>query len=125
MLHPYGHVLLVVLGSNAFWGFVGGVGYAGTRLSTALWGGREIMARARSLAVAQFVLSVLLAPAAAHTLTPLAVGMAPKLTPAATSFFIGLMFNAVWPWLVKPQFIRQLVSELFLGIGRYIAPRSP
>lgn len=47
--------MLNVGGAAALWGFIGGVGYAGTRLATALWGGTEIPAQAQRLAWAQFV----------------------------------------------------------------------
>lgn len=122
MFTTIGPIVLIVVGSDAFWGFIGGVGYAGTRLATALWGGREITARARKLAIAQFVLSMMLAPAAAHALTPLALSMMTRATHTATALFIGLTFNAAWPLLIKPAFIRQLVADIFRGLAARIAP---
>ena len=97
----------------AFWGLVGGTGYAGMRLSTALWGGREITRRARNLAVAQFVLSIFLSPFAAHAGTPIILGIWPKANMTSAALMLGLLFNAVWPVVVKPEFMRMMLSELF------------
>lgn len=99
------------------WGFIGGVGYAGTRLSTALWGGREITGRARALAVSQFVLSLILAPSAAYAFTPMAIGLLPRATMPSTSFMVGLCFNAVWPLLIEPKFLRRLIADMARGLA--------
>lgn len=99
------------------WGLVGGVGYAGTRLSTALWGGLEISGRARALAIAQFAVAVLLAPAAAYVFTPTLREVYPSATVPATAFLTGLMFNAIWPLLVEPKFVRQLVADMARGLA--------
>lgn len=99
------------------WGLVGGIGYAGTRLSTALWGGEEITSRARSLAIAQFGVAVMLAPAAAYAFTPMLQGVYSSAPVPATSFLTGLLFNAVWPLLVEPKFVRQLVADMARGLA--------
>lgn len=107
---------------TALWGLLGGVGYAGPRLATALWGGREITARARKLAVAQFGVALILAPAASAALTPMLLDSFPKATPSASAFFIGLMFNATWPLLMEPQFLRSLIADLLAGAARRLKP---
>ena len=114
-----------VFGSAAFWGFVGGVGYSGTRLSTALWGGREISARARRLAIAQFAIALFLAPFAAHAGTPIVMGLFPQATLQSTALLVGLSFNAIWPLLVEPQFLRQLVADLARGLADRLNPGAP
>lgn len=110
-----------VFGSAMFWAMLwalwGGAGYAGTRLSTALWGGREVTARARRLALAQFGLALMLAPAAGYVLTPWVMAWFPAATLPATAFLIGLVFNAVWPLLVEPQFLRTLIADLARGLA--------
>lgn len=105
--------MLTVFDQAAFWGLVGGVGYAGMRLSTALWGGREITARARKLAWAQFVLSIFLSPFAAHAATPIVMGLWPRANMTSAALMLGLLFNAVWPIVVKPAFMRMALAELF------------
>lgn len=110
------------LWSAAFWSLIGGVGYAGTRLTTALWGGREISPRARRLAVAQFVLALILSPAAGSVLTPVALGVMKDATAPATAFVIGLVFNAVWPVLVEPAFVRNLIADLARGLAARLSP---
>lgn len=111
-----------LFGTAAFWGFVGGAGYSGTRLTTALWGGREIGARARRLAVAQFVIAVLLSPFAAHAITPIILGLAPKMTMPSTALLVGLSFNAVWPLVMEPAFLRKLIADLARGVADRLAP---
>jgi len=106
-----------LFGTAALWGFVGGVGYAGTRLATALWGGREVTARARKLAIAQFGLSLILAPAAAHVFTPPLLVVFERATTPSTGFVLGLAFNAVWPLLTEPAFLRQLVADMARGLA--------
>ena len=81
--------MLSVFGSAAFWGFVGGTGYSGTRLTTALWGGREISARARRLAIAQFIIALFLSPFAGHAITPLVLGIFPQATLPSTAFLVA------------------------------------
>lgn len=109
--------MLSVFGTAAFWGFVGGAGYSGTRLSTALWGGREISARARRLAVAQFVIALLLSPFAGQAIAPLILDAFPKTTLPSTAFLVGLSFNAVWPLVMEPAFLRQLVADFARGLA--------
>lgn len=99
------------------WAFVGGVGYAGTRLSTALWGGREITDRARRRSVAQFVLALILAPTAGGAFTPIVLEAFPAATLPSTAFTIGLLFNAVWPLLVEPKFLRTLIADMARGLA--------
>lgn len=106
-----------MISGSALWGFIGGVGYAGTRLSTALWGGREIAARARALALAQFALAMVLAPAAGHAFTPMVTKALPFATVPATALMVGLCFNAVWPLLMEPKFLRQLIADLARGLA--------
>lgn len=103
--------------SAALWGFLGGAGYAGTRLSTALWGGKEINGRARALALAQFGLSLLLAPCAAYAFTPIVLGFLDRATVPSTALMVGLSFNAVWPIIMDPKFLRQLVADLARGLA--------
>lgn len=103
--------------SAAIWGFIGGAGYAGTRLSTALWGGKEINSRARALALAQFGLSLILAPAAGHAFTPIVIGVIERATVPSTALMVGLCFNAVWPMLMEPKFLRQLIADLARGLA--------
>lgn len=114
--------MLTVGGAAALWGFVGGVGYAGTRLATALWGGREIPARAQRLAVAQFVLAMILAPFAAHAFTPLIMAYFPKATIPSTALMLGLSFNAIWPLLIERGFLRQLIADLARGLADRLTP---
>lgn len=109
----------------AIWAFLGGVGYAGARLSTALWGGREISERARRHAVAQFVLAIVLAPAAGEAFTPIVLASFPRTTLPSTAFLIGLTFNAVWPLLVEPQFLRSLIADAARGIAARLTPGEP
>lgn len=106
----------------ALWGLIGGCGYAATRLSTALWGGREITGRARALALAQFGISLVLAPAAAHAFTPIVLGFIPKANVPATAMMVGLSFNAVWPMLMEPKFLRQLISDMARGLANKLTP---
>lgn len=114
--------MLNLVGSAALWGFVGGAGYAGTRLATALWGGKEISARAQRLAVAQFVLAMMLAPFAAHAFAPIIVTYFPKATIPSTALMIGLSFNAVWPLLIERGFLRQLIADLARGLADRLTP---
>lgn len=110
------------VGSAALWGFVGGAGYAGTRLATALWGGREISGRAQRLAIAQFLLAMLLAPFAAHAFTPIAMAYFDKATVQSTGLMIGLSFNAIWPLLIERGFLRQLIADLARGLADRLTP---
>lgn len=114
--------MLSVFGSAAFWGFVGGAGYSGTRLSTALWGGREISARARRLAIAQFVIALLLSPFAGHAITPLILETFHKTTLPSTAFLVGLSFNAIWPLLMEPAFLRRVIADIARGIADRLTP---
>lgn len=114
--------MLSVFGSAAFWGFVGGVGYAGTRLSTALWGGLEIDERARKLAIAQFVLALILAPAAAHVGAPIVTSHFPGFKIAAAGLVIGMLFNAVWPLVTERAFLRTLIADVAAGIAARLNP---
>lgn len=109
--------MLNVGGAAALWGFIGGVGYAGTRLATALWGGTEIPAQAQRLAWAQFVLSMILAPFAAHAFTPIVIGYFSRATVPATALMLGLSFNAIWPLLIERGFLRQLIADLSRGLA--------
>lgn len=111
-----------LVGSAALWGFVGGVGYSGTRLTTALWGGREISPRARRLAVAQFVIALFLAPFAAHAITPIILGIYPEATQPSTALIVGLSFNAVWPLVMEPAFLRRLIADLARGLADRLTP---
>lgn len=114
--------MLSVFGTAAFWGFVGGAGYSGTRLSTALWGGREISARARRLAIAQFVIALFLSPFAGQAITPLILETFPKTTLPSTAFLVGLSFNAIWPLLMEPAFLRQLIADIARGLADRLTP---
>ena len=118
----FGAVLLLVFGSDAFFGFIGGVGYAGTRLATALWGGAEIDHRARKLAVAQFVLALILAPAAGHVGAPVIVAMWPNMKPPAAALLVGILFNAVWPLVTERAFLRKLIADVAAGIAARMTP---
>lgn len=111
-----------VFGAAWVWGFVGGAGYAGTRLATALWGGAEIAPQARKLALAQFVLAMILAPFAAHAFTPMALAYFPRATIPPTGLMIGLSFNAVWPLLIERGFLRQLLADLARGLADRLTP---
>jgi|GEM_PF-4588245 len=106
-----------ISGVAALWGFIGGVGYAGTRLATALWGGEEIPVQAQRLAWAQFVLSMILAPFAAHAFTPIVLDAFPAATLPATGLMLGLSFNAIWPLLIERGFLRQLIADLARGLA--------
>lgn len=117
--------MLSVIGPSAIWGLVGGVGYAGTRLTTALWGGREISPRARRLAVAQFGLAILLAPFAAHAFTPIVLSLFPRATAPSTALLIGLLFNAVWPLVVEPRFLRTLIADMARGLAARLSSGDP
>lgn len=110
------------VGSAALWGFVGGAGYAGTRLATALWGGREISPRAQRLAIAQFLLAMLLAPFAAHAFTPIVMAYFDKATVQSTALMVGLSFNAIWPLLIERGFLRQLIADLARGLADRLTP---
>lgn len=114
--------MLSVFGSAAFWGFIGGVGYAGTRLSTALWGGPEIDVRARRLAISQFVLALILAPAAAHVGAPIVTEAFPALKIAAAGLVVGMLFNAVWPLVTERAFLRKLIADIAGGIAARLTP---
>jgi len=114
--------MLSVFGTAAFFGFIGGVGYAGTRLTTALWGGREIGDDARKLAIAQFLLAIALAPAAAHVGAPAVVEFYPRLKPEAAALVLGMLFNAVWPLVTERAFLRKLLADLFSGLAARLNP---
>lgn len=111
-----------LFGSAALWGFVGGAGYAGTRLSTALWGGIEVSDRARALAFSQFVVALFLSPFAGYAFTPLVLVRFPGLALQPSALMIGLSFNAVWPLLVERGFLRKLVSDFARGLAEKLTP---
>lgn len=117
--------MLSVFSSAAFYGLIGGVGYAGTRLATALWGGLEVGRRARKLAITQFILSLILAPTAAHAFTPYVLAAVHQATAPATGFIVGLAFNAVWPLVTEPTFLRQLIADLARGLASRMTPGAP
>lgn len=104
-----------VLLSSALWAALGGFVYAGGRLATALWGGREITPDARRLAVAQFGLSMVLAPSAGAAITEIALARWPEARLAATALVVGLMVNAVTSVITEPTFIRDVLAALLRG----------
>lgn len=104
------------------WGFVGGVGYAGTRLSTTLWGALEVAPRARNLALSQFVVALFLSPFAGYAFTPLIMAKFPSMALQPTALMIGLSFNAVWPLFVERGFLRKLVSDFARGLANRLSP---
>ena len=104
------------------WGLIGGIGYAGTRLSTALWGNQEIEPQARRLAIAQFCLAILLAPAAAMTLTPWLVILFPTAPHQPVAFIVGLSFNAIWPIMTERGFLRKLIADFMRGFANRLTP---
>lgn len=114
-----------VVGSAALWGLVGGAGYAGTRLATALWGGREISGRAQRLAIAQFLVAILLSPFAAEAFAPVIIAHYPRATVQSTALMVGLSFNAIWPLLIERGFLRQLIADLARGLADRLTPGSP
>ena len=111
-----------ILSSAALWSFVGGATYSGTRYTTAVWGGREIGPRAQRLALAQFVIALVVTPFAGHALTPIALDLFPRATANSSALMIGLAFNAVWPMLVEPKAMRTLAAELLSGLAGRIMP---
>ena len=104
------------------WGFIGGIGYAGTRLSTALWGNQEIEPHAQRLALAQFLVALLLAPSAAMTLTPWLVILFPSAPQQPVAFIVGLSFNAIWPIMTERGFIRKLIADFMRGFANRLTP---
>lgn len=104
------------------WGLIGGIGYAGTRLSTALWGNQEIEPQARRLAIAQFCLAILLAPAAAMTLAPWIVILFPHAPREPVAFIVGLSFNAIWPIMTERGFLRKLIADFMRGFANRLTP---
>lgn len=110
------------LESPFVWGLIGGVGYAGTNLATALYGGTEIELRAVKLAVAQCLIAVFLSPFAAEAGTPMVLHYFASASVPPVSFMIGLSFNAVWPVLVERGFIRKLVSDVARGLADRLTP---
>lgn len=113
-----------VLLLDALWGFVGGVGYAGTRLFTTIWGGPEVEARAQRLAISQFIISIMLSPAAAASATPALTAYINASSPALVAFMVGLSFNAIWPLLVEKGFLRKLIAETMAMVAEKIRPGS-
>ena len=104
------------------WGLIGGIGYAGTRLSTALWGNQEIEPNARALAIAQFVLAIILAPSAAMTLTPWLVILFPNAPQQPIAFIVGLSFNSIWPIMTERGFVRKLIADFMRGFANRLTP---
>lgn len=104
-----------VLLPAALWAFVGGAFYSGGRLATALWGGAEIEQRAKRLALAQFALALLLAPAAGAALTEIVLNYFPGARIASTAFLIGLLVTPVTAILTEPAFLRDILSALLRG----------
>ena len=115
---------MLFLDSAALWDAVGGIGYAGTRLSVALWGGAEAGHQARHLAISQFVLAVFLSPFAGYAVTPVLMGAFPWLTMPATAFLVGLSFNAIWPVLVERDFLRTLLADAARGIATRLTSKG-
>lgn len=107
---------------DVVWGFIGGAGYAGTRLATTLWTGPEVTARARAMAIAQCLISIILAPAAAGAMTPTLTDVWTALRPTPTAFMVGLSFNAVWPLLVEKGFLRKLLSDAMRAAADRMTP---
>lgn len=99
----------------AGWSFVGGIVYSGGRLATALWGGAEIEPRARRLAWAQFIISLILAPTAGAAGTELVLELFPQARLASTAFGIGLTINVVAAVITDPTFVREILSSLLRG----------
>ena len=108
--------------SLLIWGLIGGIGYAGTRLSTALWGNQEIDGKARALAIAQFVVALLLAPSAAMTLAPWIVILFPSAPREPVAFIVGLSFNAIWPIMTERGFLRKLIADFMRGFANRLTP---
>ena len=108
----------------AAWSFVGGVVYSGGRLATALWGGKEIEARARRLAWAQFALSLLLAPAAGAAGTEIVLDLYPQARLASTALVIGIMINVVATVMTDPTFVREMLSALLRGAADRLSGAS-
>ena len=104
------------------WGLIGGAGYSGTRLATSLWSGIEVTPESRKLAIAQFLVSILLAPFAAEAITPLVIANYDALTMPPVAFMIGLSFNAVWPMLVERGFLRTVIADTMRGLAGRISP---
>ena len=87
----------------ALWGFAGATFYAGTQLSTALWGGEgEPDLRHRKRAWSRFTLALFFGPLAAAALTRPAISflLHGHGTVAAVGLAIGLSCNALWPLFV-------------------------
>lgn len=114
--------MIGLLESAFIWGLIGGVGYAGTNLATALWGGAEIEPRAVKLAVSQCVIAVLLSPFAAYAGTPIVRHYVSTDSVAPVAFLIGLSFNAVWPLVVDRSFLRGLLASAARGLANRLAP---
>ncbi len=107
--------------SPAVWGAAGAAVYAGTRLITALWGGdAEPDQRARTRAVARFLLAVFFGPVAASALTqPIMAAMGKGSTVPAVALAIGLSCNALWPLFVQGLNgeVRKAFGALFKRVG--------
>lgn len=114
-----------IVSSNAFFGLVGGAGYAGTRLATAFWGGLEIDERAKKLAMSQFVMSLMLAPFAAHVGAGPLVTMFKGMGHQAASLMIGMLFNAIWPIATERAFLRRLIAESASSLAKKLAAGVP
>lgn len=104
----------------ALWALAGGTVYAGSRLSTALWRGVEVTIQAKRLAIAQFVLALILAPVAGAAFTPTLLAIFPKTTCPPVALIVGLFVNAIWPILAERNFLRTLLSDLFRGLANKI-----
>lgn len=114
-----------LLESAFIWGLVGGVGYAGTNLATALYGGAEVEPRAVKLAISQCVIAIFLSPFAAHAGTPLVRQYVSTASVAPVAFLIGLSFNAVWPMLIERGFLRELLASAARGLANRLSPGAP
>lgn len=114
--------MIGLLESAFVWGLIGGVGYAGTNLATALWGGAEIEPRAVKLAVSQCVIAVLLSPFAAYAGTPMVRQHIATASVAPVAFLIGLSFNAIWPMVIERGFLRELLASAARGLANRLSP---
>lgn len=86
----------------ALWGFAGATFYAGTQLTTALWGAEASPdVRARKRLFARFFLAEFFGPVAAEALTRPAIALfGGHATIPAMGLAIGLSANALWPVFV-------------------------
>lgn len=105
----------------ALWGAAGALFYAGTRLTTELWGGEvEPDARAKKRAAARFCLAAFFGPIAAAALTqPTIKLIGGHGTVPAVALAIGLSCNALWPIFVNglAKAMRSEIASLFKRLG--------